>query len=251
MNCLNTIWELVLNKPYKDGHSIKNPYNLQGTRSAVHTSGPINDPKASEAFQGKFRGWSIEIAFPLSELRQFNRWASSSSPAGEIWGINFSRVQWPLQVNQNNEYVKVPNSSEDNWVWSPTGVVDIHRPERWARVLFSPKHCDSNEVFEDFTYPIRSALMAVYYHQRSYFERNKEYASTFKILDYESQATSLAMFAIDPEDYDRLTSLEDVKQYELSSNDVPTKGYIVLGMLGDTTWFIRHDGLLWSKNVTL
>ncbi len=25
---------------------------------------------------------------------------------------------------------------EDNWVWSPQGVVDMHRPEKWGEVIF-------------------------------------------------------------------------------------------------------------------
>ena len=31
MNALNTVWELVLRKPYKDGGPCLNPYNLDST----------------------------------------------------------------------------------------------------------------------------------------------------------------------------------------------------------------------------
>ena len=32
---------------------------------------------------------------------------------------------------------RCPSTREDNWVWSPQGVVDMHRPERWGYVQFS------------------------------------------------------------------------------------------------------------------
>ena len=34
---------------------------------------------------------------------------------------------------------KVADTKEDNWVWSPTGIIDMHRPERWGWVQF----CDA------------------------------------------------------------------------------------------------------------
>jgi hypothetical protein len=32
--------------------------------------------------------------------------------------------------------VKVPNTNEDNWVWSPQGLINMHVPEMWGRVRF-------------------------------------------------------------------------------------------------------------------
>jgi hypothetical protein len=52
-----------------------------------------------------------------------------------VWRINFSRVEWKLDV-KDGRYVKVPDTKEDNWVWSPQFVVDMHRPRMWGCVEF-------------------------------------------------------------------------------------------------------------------
>ncbi len=66
MNCLNTIWELVLHRPYKDGYSIQNPSNLSDIHSAVHIDGVPNDPSVI------CKQWSVEVAIPLREMVQFD-----------------------------------------------------------------------------------------------------------------------------------------------------------------------------------
>ena len=43
------------------------------------------------------------------------------------WRINFSRVEW-----------LVPGGPEENWVWNPTGVVDMHVPDQWGLLYFEP-----------------------------------------------------------------------------------------------------------------
>src|SRR5437762_10018554 len=48
---------------------------------------------------------------------------------GDQWRVNFSRVEWRHEV-LDGKYRKIPNLREDNWVWSPQGVIDMHRPER-------------------------------------------------------------------------------------------------------------------------
>ena len=50
---------------------------------------------------------------------------------GESWRVNFSRVEWPLEI-RDARYVKVEGACEENWVWSPQGRIDMHRPERWG-----------------------------------------------------------------------------------------------------------------------
>ena len=55
---------------------------------------------------------------------------------GDVWRVNFSRVEWRHQL-VGGQYQKVPQTREDNWVWSPQGVIDMHRPEHWGKVRFS------------------------------------------------------------------------------------------------------------------
>ena len=33
-------------------------------------------------------------------------------------------------------YRKTPNRPEDNWVWSPQGVINMHVPEQWGYLHF-------------------------------------------------------------------------------------------------------------------
>ena len=52
----------------------------------------------------------------------------------DIWRINFSRVNWDTEII-NGEYVKL-NKPEYNWVWSPQGIKDMHRPKKWGYLHF-------------------------------------------------------------------------------------------------------------------
>ena len=50
--------------------------------------------------------------------------------------MNFSRVEWLTEII-DGKYVKVPGKPEDNWVWSPQGLIDMHVPENWGYVRFA------------------------------------------------------------------------------------------------------------------
>lgn len=145
INALNTVWDLRLTRPYRDGGTAVNEWDIAGLRTAVHIDGTLNDPRDID------RGWSVEIAIPWKALAEF-----STVPApprdGDQWRINFSRVQWQMRVSEpplppgeggrdggrvRAPYEKLPDTPEDNWVWSPQGVIDMHRPERWGYVQFT------------------------------------------------------------------------------------------------------------------
>jgi len=127
INALNTGWDLFLPRSYKKKGRADNTWEIPGLQTAVHIDGALNDPR------GRDRGWTIEIAFP---------WPAFASRApvrrplpGESWRVNFSRVEWRVEI-RGGRYVKVPGLKEDNWVWSPQGVVDMHIPEKWGLVRF-------------------------------------------------------------------------------------------------------------------
>lgn len=131
VNALNTVMELVMDKPYH----LEGKYtfiDMPGLRSAVHVEGTLNDPRDEDRF------WSVEVAMPWKSLERFAGSVSSPPKTGEVWRVNFSRVQWRHEV-VDGKYVKIPKdkSPEDNWVWSPIGRVDMHRPGRWGKVRFS------------------------------------------------------------------------------------------------------------------
>jgi hypothetical protein len=91
-------------------------------------NGTLNDPRDRD------RGWSVEMAFPWAA---FASRASVKSPAaGDQWRVNFSRVEWRTTI-EGGKYVKAPHLPEDNWVWSPQGLINMHVPDRWGYVEFA------------------------------------------------------------------------------------------------------------------
>jgi len=135
INALGTVWDLFLPRAYRDGGSARNGWDIAGLRSAVGLHGTLNDPSDRD------RGWSVELAIPFRDLAQPE--VTTAVPrAGDVWRVNFSRVEWDLRV-ENGAYVKVLDPAtgrplaEHNWVWSPQGAVNMHLPERWGFLEFA------------------------------------------------------------------------------------------------------------------
>ena len=128
INALNTTWDLLLIKPYLQGGRGVDGWEIQNLRTAVQLQGTLNDPSTID------EGWSVEIHIPWHALWEIST-GEVPPKSGDKWKINFSRVQWKLDI-VNGMYVKPEGQKEDNWVWSPQGVIDMHRPERWGIVTF-------------------------------------------------------------------------------------------------------------------
>jgi hypothetical protein len=128
MNVLNTGWDLYLDKPYKKKGKADNGWEIPGLKTTVHARGTINNPKDRD------KGWTLEIAFPWSAFNRGPRPAVAPKP-GETWRVNFSRVEWPIEI-VDGRYTKPKGAKEDNWVWSPQGLIDMHVPEMWGYVTF-------------------------------------------------------------------------------------------------------------------
>ena len=127
INALNAGWDLFLDKPYKQGGKADNSWEMPGYKSAVAIQGTLNDPRDRD------KGWSVELALPWSAFVE--RSGKGRPTIGDTWRANFSRVEWQVRV-AGGKYEKVPGTKEDNWVWSPQGVVNMHVPEKWGTVRF-------------------------------------------------------------------------------------------------------------------
>lgn len=175
INALNTVWDLRLVKPYRDGGPALNEWDAVGMKSAVHVDGKLNDPMTQD------RGWSVELAFPWKALKEY---ANRPCPPreGDQWRINFSRVEWDMEIKEG-KYHKIPDRPEHNWVWSPQGMIDMHRPERWGYVQFSRAPTGSTEFHPDPTHAARMYLHQLYTAQRSYKTRHGRYAASLAELN--------------------------------------------------------------------
>ena len=174
MNALNTGWDLFLPKPYKDGGPAINEWEIPGLKTAVHVHGTLNDPSDRDT------GWFVEIAIPWKVLAE--KKAHAGPPLeGEQWRVGFSRVEWQIEV-KDGKYVKVPQTPENNWIWSAQGVIDMHRPERWGYVQFTKKPPENVKFAPDPSAPARNALQGIYYAQKDFQAKHQRWAATLDEL---------------------------------------------------------------------
>ncbi len=174
INALNTEWDLFLGKPYRDGGPALNEWEIPGLKTATHVSGKLNDPEGAD------HSWTVEFAFPWKVLAEH---AHRTTPPkdGDQWRINFSRVEWEHTI-EGKTYKKVPNRPEANWVWSPQGAIDMHRPERWGYVQFSTEIPGKAAFQPDPQLPARDRLMAIYHAERKYHGQEKTWTDSLEAL---------------------------------------------------------------------
>ncbi|MGL4346821.1 MAG: carbohydrate-binding family 9-like protein, partial [Chitinophagaceae bacterium] len=122
---------LMMTKPYKEGGTYINGFDIKGLRTKVKIYGTLNSPSDED------EKWTIEMAIPFKSL------INHPIKTGDVWRMNFSRVEWLKRIIENGRYKKIKGKegfgSEENWVWASTGLVDIHMPEKWGFVTFSEK----------------------------------------------------------------------------------------------------------------
>ena len=134
----------------------------------------LNDPAS-----GPCSGWSAEVKFPLAGLAINNSAGSEAPRPGGYWRINFSRVQWKVHT-EGARYalgaepggdngacpwpcpVGTAANKGDNWVWAPTGVVDVHQPERWGYIQFASGAVNGTSVRTDPDWAVRTVAMQLY-----------------------------------------------------------------------------------------
>ncbi|MGB5434269.1 MAG: carbohydrate-binding family 9-like protein [Maribacter sp.] len=143
MNALNTLWDLFLTKPYRNHGKVLDSWDMQGIETAVHVDGTLNNASDVD------KGWSVEIAIPWEVLKEAN--AHNNLPINEFWRFGFSRVNWQFDLTEGR-YTRKKDAQgkylpENNWVWSPQWVVNMHVPEKWGYVYFSEKEVGAKDVF--------------------------------------------------------------------------------------------------------
>lgn len=158
INALNTVWDLRLPKPYRDGGPALNEWDATEMKTAVKLHGTLNDPTDVDG------SWSVEVAIPWASMTPH---AGGNCPpkVGDQWKVNFSRVQWQTDI-EGTLYRKKPGLKEDNWVWSPQGEIQMHLPEMWGVVQFAD---GPNERYvDDGSWPARKVLVDYYNRQHAF-----------------------------------------------------------------------------------
>jgi len=175
MNALNTSWDLMMDKPYMDQGRANNSWDIPGLKTAVHVNGTLNDPGDTD------RGWTLEIAFPWKVLAEHAR-HPGPPVEGEQWRIDFSRVEWQITTT-GGVYKKVPHTPEDNWIWSPPGVVDMHRPEMWGLLQFTRQPASVNVPVAPIPgKAARDVALEIYYAQRDFWKTHQRWATNLTEL---------------------------------------------------------------------
>lgn len=222
MNAANTVWDLLMEKPMRDCVRRIIGWDIRGLESAVKIDGELNNPSADN------KSWSLELKIPWFSLRECAEDCCSPDHyapfIGEIWRMNFSRVEYDVYV-ENNQYIKVKNPEtgdplpEHNWLLAPTGVIDAHMPEMWAYLIFTEKG-------EDYPLPKEDAakfhLRKLYYREHLYSCKNGCFTDDVELLLGEE------------------ASLYNIKAYTTPSM------FEGIAEFEGQTWHIRHDGYVWK-----
>lgn len=222
INALGTVWDLLLIRPYRDGGPAVHAWDISGLRSAVRLEGTLNDPDDRDS------GWTVEIAFPWPILAECAHRAVPPKE-GDQWRVNFSRVQWRLEESASG-YAKTIDPAtgkphaEDNWVWSPQGLIAMHYPEMWGVVQFTEQAAGpAMSVFApDPDAAIRWRLREFYYLQKEAWGRTGAWAS------------GLAL-GVSPPEEDRIEMRTTQSGFEA----------ILPATAGRGVWHIDHLGRTW------
>lgn len=187
VNAQNTLFDLFLPKPYRNSGQANIGWNAQGFKNAVFIDGTLNNPTDIDKM------WTVEMAIPFSSLICDNEFVQPG--IGKTWKMGFSRVQWQTEI-VNGKYLKKKDSStnkdlpENNWVWSPQGLINMHFPERWGMVQFAGANNKNKE--QKFEFPteekLNNYLWLIYYKQEQFKKENSVYAKSLSELEIPESA---------------------------------------------------------------
>ncbi len=232
VNALGTYWDLMLTKPYRDGGKAIDAWDIRGLKVGINIEGSLNEPADRDS------SWTVELAIPWKVLEEAAP-KGRRPMSGEIWRVNFSRVQWQIKT-ENGKYVKQSNN-EDNWVWSPQGIVNMHYPEMWGFVQFASDTARNSQKSEvavslgrQSEEQIKWYLRKLYYRQYTYHEKNGVFTEKLQRLK-------------EREIRKQMTDLEFGKwlKPEINATDHTFELFIEHRESGKR-WYIREDGKIWQ-----
>lgn len=222
INTLNTIMDLMMPKPYRFGGHALLHWDTKKLKSAVHIEGTLNNPADTDNY------WAVEMAIPFQSLQNFG--SGSSPKLHSYWRINFSRVQWQHDIQEGKYARKIINGKhveENNWVWSPIGLVNMHYPEKWGFIHFVQ---DKESTALPSYYEIEKTAWNIYYLQQIYKNKHKQYTSDLKDLEgYESLLDKIGQYS------PQLTVSKNHQFYHVILKEKNSKYYFSIDSQGNYT----------------
>ena len=198
INALGTEWDLFLNRPYRLKGKADSSWDINGLKSAVDMSGTLNDPNDLDDY------WTVEIAIPLKEIEKLNTSGKDEKIiSGDVWRINFSRVNWDFEINNGVYSRKKENGKylpEYNWVWSPQGIINMHVPENWGYLVFSK----NDEVFNMTNKLITQHILYTVFREITFgnlkYLKNLEANTSIEFKDFEYRNIKISCNFLKTED---------------------------------------------------
>ena len=198
INALGTEWDLFLNRPYRLKGKADSSWDINGLKSAVNISGTLNEPNDLDDY------WTLEIAIPLKEIEKLNTSGKDEKViSGDVWRINFSRVNWDFEINNGVYSRKKENGKylpEYNWVWSPQGIINMHVPENWGYLVFS----ENDEVFNMTNELITQHILYTVFREISFgnlkYLKNLEANTSIEFKDFEYRNIKISCNFLKTED---------------------------------------------------
>ncbi len=163
-NARGVVFDLMLDRAYRSGGNFHVQWDCPGLKLAVSHDGTLNKPK------DKDRSWTVEMAIPHKAItRNF----TNPLQPGNTWRLNFSRVEWLKK-----------GGPEENWVWTPTGEINMHAPNQWGFLQFSDKVVGTGT--DEFRCPYNmeayKLLWAIFYAQLDNNSKAGRFASSLEAL---------------------------------------------------------------------
>jgi len=178
INAFAAVWDLLLNKPPRNGGPSITDWDVKGLKKAVFINGTLNNPSDKDKF------WSIELAIPL---RTFRFGGNNSMPkVGTTWKLNVTRVQRDFDI-RNGAYEKRlgPNGRPVQPAyscWSVPGLINFHFPERWGIVRFADENEKNLEFLNVEVEQLKLKIWKYYYLEQDYKVRYGKYVTNLELL---------------------------------------------------------------------
>ena len=240
VNALGTAWDLMLPQPYRDGGKAIDSWDIQGLEVGIGINGTLNNPADIDS------GWTVELAIPWKVLEEAAPDGQKPS-VGDQWRVNFSRVQWQHTI-ENGNYRKAldPETNrplpEDNWVWSPQGIINMHYPEMWGYVQFAAANADNRETafeWQNEEY-IKWYLRRLYYRQHRHKMKEGSFATQIRELKADEAFEKSELQAYFPNlSLPEIHATQETFEIRMSDSD------------NGKAWYIREDGEVWSKALSI